>query len=102
MYSMLYGTPPVVRHTGGLADSVIDATPSNLAAGTATGFVFKGDNEAELLACVLRALTLFQQKTAWHKLQVSGMRRDFGWHRSAQQYLELYQSLITEGKICAV
>lgn len=96
MYSMLYGTPPVVRQTGGLADSVIDATPRNLAAKTATGFVFKGENEAELLACVLRALTLFQQKTAWQKLQISGMKRDFGWHSSALKYLELYRSLIKE------
>lgn len=97
MYSMLYGTPPVVRRTGGLADSVIDATPRTLADGTATGFVFTGDNEAELLACVLRALILFQQKTAWRKLQISGMKQDFRWHRSAQQYLALYRSLITEG-----
>jgi starch synthase len=97
MYSMLYGTPPVVRRTGGLADSVIDATPRTLADGTATGFVFTGDNEAELLACVLRALTLFQQKTAWRKLQISGMKQDLGWHCSAQQYLSLYRSLITGG-----
>lgn len=97
MYSMLYGTPPVVRRTGGLADSVIDATPQNLATGAATGFVFTGDNEAELLACVLRALILFPHKTAWRKLQISGMQQDFGWQRSAQQYLSLYRSLIIEG-----
>ena len=72
MYSMLYGTPPVVRHTGGLADSVVDATPSTLADGTATGFVFSGANEAELLACVLRALILFQDRKAWRKIQLAG------------------------------
>ncbi len=95
MYSMLYGTPPVVRHTGGLADSVVDATPSTLADGTATGFVFTGANEAELLACVLRALILFQDRKTWRKLQTTGMQRDFSWAQSAAQYLALYQSLLT-------
>jgi len=94
MYSMLYGTPPVVRRTGGLADSVVDATPRTLGDETATGFLFRGDNEAELLACVLRALILYQQKTAWRKLQTRGMRQDFSWHHSAEQYLALYHALL--------
>lgn len=94
MYSMLYGTPPVVRNTGGLADSVVDTTPSTLANDTATGFVFNGANSDELLACVLRALLLFDNKKAWRRLQISGMKRDFGWNRSAEQYLSLYQKLI--------
>ena len=94
MYSMLYGTPPVVRRTGGLADSVVDATPRTLANGTATGFVFAGGNEAELLACVLRALILFQDGKAWRRLQLTGMQQDFSWRQSAANYLALYQSLL--------
>ena len=96
MYSMLYGTPPVVRRTGGLADSVVDATPRTLADDTATGFLFTGDNEAELLGCVLRALILYQQKTAWRKLQTRGMKQDFSWHHSAEQYLALYRTLLAK------
>lgn len=93
MYSMRYGTPPVVRRTGGLADSVVDATPPALADRTATGFVFDGANDAELLACVLRALDLFQDRKAWRKLQSNGMARDFSWKASAKHYRDLYLSL---------
>jgi starch synthase len=93
MYSMLYGTPPVVRRTGGLADSVVDAMPSSLANGTATGFVFDAPEGPELLACVLRALRLFRDRKAWSRLQRNGMRRDFSWKTSAQHYRDLYRLL---------
>ena len=99
MYSMLYGTPPIVRRTGGLADSVVDATPRTLADDTATGFLFTGDNEAELMGCVLRALILYQQKTAWRRLQTRGMKQDFSWRHSAEQYLALYRVLVDQSKL---
>jgi len=94
MYSMLYGTPPVVHAVGGLADSVVDATPASLADGTATGFLFHGANPAEVLAVVMRALLLYGNGQAWHKLQVNGMKRDFSWKCSARKYLEIYQTLL--------
>lgn len=95
MYSMLYGTPPVVHRTGGLADTVIDATPSTLARGTATGFVFANENQTEFLSCLMRALILYQNREAWRRLQRTGMSQDFGWKRSALRYSRVYDSLLS-------
>jgi len=94
MYSMRYGTIPIVRGTGGLADTVVDASPVNLKNKTATGFVFEGESSGELLSCVQRALGLFRQKSVWRSLQLSAMRRDFSWEKSAREYVELYQKLL--------
>ena len=94
MYSMRYGTPPVARRTGGLADSVADATPMALSEGTATGFLFDGATEAELYSCILRALLLYRDKRDWRKLQVNGMKRDFSWDASAARYLEVYDKVM--------
>lgn len=91
MYSLRYGTPPIVRETGGLADTVIDASPRNIARGEANGFVFADADTDALAAAVHRALALFRQPKQWMKLVKSGMRGDFGWRQSAQRYLELYQ-----------
>lgn len=95
MYSMRYGTPPVVRAVGGLADTVVDATPLTLANRSATGFVFAGESNDELFASLLRALILYQNRPAWRKLQINGMKQDFGLDRCAARYLRLYQALIT-------
>jgi starch synthase len=91
MYSLRYGTPPIVRETGGLADTVVDASPRSLARGEANGFVFDDASADALCATVRRALELFRQPKQWMKLVRSGMRSDFGWRQSAQRYLELYQ-----------
>ena len=95
MYSMRYGTPPVVREVGGLADTVVDATPLSLTNRSATGFIFRGENRDELYACVLRALVLYQDRAAWRKLQINGMKQDFGLDRCAEAYLRLYRSLVS-------
>ncbi|KHD08001.1 glycogen synthase [Candidatus Thiomargarita nelsonii] len=94
MYSMRYGTIPIVRCTGGLADTVVDASPVNLRSKTATGFVFEGESSGELLSCVQRALGLFRQKSVWRSLQLSAMSRDFSWEKSAREYVALYQRLL--------
>lgn len=94
MYGLAYGTPPVVRRTGGLADSVHDTNEHSLNSGNATGFVFENATEAEFLACVHRAIALFRDKESWHKLQVNGMARDLSWAPSAKQYLAIYRSLL--------
>jgi starch synthase len=94
MYSMRYGTPPVVFATGGLADTVVDASAENLAAGRATGFVFHEPNAAGLLAAVQRALALWRNEKAWKKLQRAGMQADFSWERSARAYLALYEDML--------
>ena len=93
MYSMRYGTPPLVRPVGGLADTVIDATAEHLADGTATGFHCHGEHGGDLLATIERALTLWHQPERWRRLQEAGMSRDFSWHHSAGEYLALYRQI---------
>lgn len=89
MYSMRYGTVPVVRATGGLDDTVTDY---NDAAGTGTGFKFKPYTAAALLAAMERAKTAFANPRIWTQLQAAGMRQDFSWDRSAREYVKLYES----------
>jgi starch synthase len=94
MYSMRYGTPPVVRATGGLADTVVDCTPESLAAGRATGFRFVAYAPEALLDAVQRALDLYRRHPAdWRKLQRQGMQQDWSWNRCAAEYERLYERL---------
>jgi starch synthase len=90
MYSQRYGTPPVVRATGGLRDSVVDCTPETLKKRTATGFMFAPLDRDTLLEACQRAVTAYQDKRIWRQLQKNGMSRDFSWEARAQQYLDLY------------
>ena len=90
LYSLRYGTVPIVRRVGGLADTVVDASADNLAAGSATGISFDGDDAADLLRAVDRALALYQTKTVWTQLVQTGMAQNFSWDASARQYLDLY------------
>ncbi len=92
LYSLRYGTLPLVRAVGGLADTVVDASPDNLAAGSATGFVFREPDPAELLETVQRAVSLWGDRASWSQLQRTAMQQDFSWQRSARRYLELYRS----------
>jgi len=93
MYSMRYGTVPVVRATGGLDDTVADY---NDATGTGTGFKFGPYTAASLMSAMERAKTAFANPSSWKSLQVAGMRQDFSWDRSAREYVKLYES--TRGK----
>lgn len=93
MYSQAYGTPPIVRATGGLADTVVDCTPHTLAEGTATGFVFADASVDALAAALRRACAVFADRATWRQLQRNGMRRDFGWEASARGYLGLYERI---------
>ncbi|MEM7405249.1 MAG: glycogen synthase GlgA [Pseudomonadota bacterium] len=90
MYSMRYGTVPVVRRTGGLADTVRDARHG----ARATGFVFSGDGDDTLHAAVERALALYKNRARWQRLQLNGMSADFSWHTAASIYRDLYGSLV--------
>lgn len=90
MYSLHYGTPPIVFHTGGLADTVVDASPDNVAQGAANGFVFRHGDTQGLLQAVRRALACFARPAQWEALQAVGMKQVFGWQHSAAQYLQLY------------
>ncbi len=93
MYSQRYGTPPIVRATGGLADTVVDCTPAALAEGSASGFVFHEPSADALLATVRRAAGAWHDGATWHALQRNGMARDFGWDASARSYAGIYARL---------
>ena len=93
MYSQRYGTPPVVRATGGLADTVVDCTPATLAAGSASGFVFHEPGADALLATVARAASAWRDDATWRALQRNGMARDFSWDASARHYAAIYARL---------
>ena len=93
MYSMRYGTVPVVRATGGLADTVTDCDDQTLANGSATGFTFGEPTAPALLAAIRRALEAWSEQAGWRRLQQNGMARDFGWRAPARRYVELYETL---------
>lgn len=93
IYSQRYGTVPVVRNTGGLADTVVDATDANLSNKSATGFVFQSPTAAELLLGVRRALALYDRKPIWKRIMTTGMRKNFSWSHSAKAYSTLYRTL---------
>jgi starch synthase len=93
MYSQRYGTPPVVRATGGLVDSVVDCNRETLTSGTATGFVFDEPEAAAFLAAIKRAIDMYRNRGAWRDVQRNGMAKDFGWDRAARQYAEIYRTL---------
>jgi starch synthase len=93
LYSLVHGTVPIVRATGGLADTVVDATPRNLAEGTATGFVFDDPTPEALGAAIGRALALWPDRAAWHRLMAAGMRTDWSWDQAAGTYDALYHEV---------
>ncbi len=93
MYGLRYGTPPIVTHTGGLADSVRDSNSSTMKNNTATGFVMESAEAPQLLSAVERALVYYHDPRAWRKIQRNGMRRDVSWANSAKLYLDLYKAL---------
>ncbi|WIM04544.1 MAG: glycogen synthase GlgA [Candidatus Nitricoxidivorans perseverans] len=84
MYSLRYGTPPVVRATGGLADTVIDGV---------NGFSFTEPTPEALIKTIRRAVAAWADKSCWRRMQEDGMSRDFGWTKPARQYADLYASL---------
>ncbi|MBA2113142.1 glycogen synthase GlgA [Bremerella alba] len=95
LYSLKYGTVPVVRETGGLADTITNMSPVTLETGTANGFSFR-EYTAEALQDILEiAITTYQeQPDTWKQIIETGMAQDWSWDRSAQQYIELYQKTL--------
>jgi len=88
MYSLRYGTVPVVRAVGGLADTVTDYAPGRR---TSTGFSFADYTPAGLLGTLQRALALYPQRRKWEALQRAGMKQDHSWDRSAREYVKIYE-----------
>jgi starch synthase len=93
LYALRYGTVPVVRRVGGLADTVVDATDEALARGRATGVVFDDADPDALAAAIGRAVALYRDGPRWQRLVRHGMAQDFGWRAAAARYLTLYRSL---------
>lgn len=93
MYSLRYGTVPIVRAVGGLADTVTDWAPRRT---SATGIVFSEYSPAALLEALQRAITLYRQPKKWLALQKSGMKLDYSWDRSAREYVKMYDRAMTQ------
>lgn len=93
LYGLKYGTLPLVRRTGGLADTVVDCALENLADGTASGFVFDDCDAVALGNAIRRAMVLWSRPKHWRHVQRHAMSVDFGWPVAAKEYLSLYQRL---------
>lgn len=92
IYSLKYGTVPVVRATGGLDDTI---EPYDLRTGKGTGFKFHEYTPEALLTSVQAALALYAKPKEWRKLMLNGMARDFSWTVAAREYLKIYERLRT-------
>jgi len=93
LYALRYGTVPLVRRVGGLADTVVDATAVSLAEDTATGFVFDEATSQALNAAIDRAAELFPERPLWLQMMRRAMAQDFSWKAAAQKYAALYREL---------
>ncbi len=94
LYGLRYGTVPVVRRVGGLADTVIDAGDDALASERATGFAFDAATSAALDGAIQRAIAVHAQPARWQRLMLRGMAQDFSWRGAARQYVALYAELV--------
>ncbi len=90
IYSLKYGTVPIVRKTGGLADTVIDWDDSTISGRLGNGFVFEGYNGFELYSAVKRGIQCYKNKKTWNTLISNGMNEDFSWNKSAAEYVKAY------------
>ena len=98
MYSLRYGTIPVVHGVGGLADTVRDYSPTNP---RSTGFVFREYTGLAMLGALRLALRLFEDRPRWSALRVAGMRQDNSWDRSAQEYVKIYERVVRKAGLRA-
>ncbi|MDI6698081.1 MAG: glycogen synthase GlgA [Candidatus Saccharicenans sp.] len=92
MYSLRYGTVPVVRSTGGLKDTVSEFNPATL---RGNGFLFQPYQTEALLEAVGRALTFYRKEPFWSRLVANGLNCDFSWEKSAEDYFQLYSRMLT-------
>jgi starch synthase len=94
LYALLYGTVPVVREVGGLADTVVDATPEAIQSDVATGFMFGPATTWGLDQAMARTLDAYRNPPLWRQLMLRGMAQNFSWEVAAAQYLALYGELL--------
>ncbi len=91
LYSLRYGAVPIVRETGGLADTVVDAEVAALRAGRATGFTFRPPTRDAMVQAIDRAVACWRRPALWRKVVRAGMEQEFSWTRSARGYVALYE-----------
>lgn len=96
LYSLKYGTIPIVRATGGLADTIKDFDPR---AGQGTGFIFEDYSSKALLSAIKRAINVFQNHRLWQKLMNNAMKQDFSWKTAAEKYVALYKKLLNKSQL---
>lgn len=96
MYSLRYGTPPIVHATGGLADTVQEFAAKK---GEGNGFLFKKADEKELVAAVKKATTVFKDTEAWKTLQNNGMIADYSWSASAKMLIDVFDQAMAEAAV---
>jgi starch synthase len=94
MYSLAYGTPPLVRATGGLADTVVNYSPEGLADGSANGFVCHAATPEAILGTAGWAAAIWQEPGPWRQLQRNAMAGDYSWSGPARRYRDLYTGLL--------
>lgn len=94
LYGLRYGTLPLVALTGGLADTVINASPAGLAAGCATGVQFQPVTAQALAHALMRLVSLYQQKPVWTRMMANAMASPVGWSQSATAYAALYAQMV--------
>ncbi|MBI2560722.1 MAG: glycogen synthase GlgA [Planctomycetes bacterium] len=94
LYSLRYGTVPLIRNTGGLADTITDCTPATLKNGKANGFSFDEFTSQALLKTITRAVTLCKDKARWLRIMKHGMKQDWSWEHSAREYAKLYEKAL--------
>lgn len=94
LYSLRYGTLPIVTAVGGLADTVFDANKNNIKKGCANGFVLKEKSALSLLSTIKKAMALYQEPDKWRQLQINAMSGDFSWQSSAEHYIKLYKQTL--------
>jgi len=95
MYSLRYGTVPVVRATGGLFDTVHDVDEQ---AGSGTGFTFADYSPVALLRTLGRAVEMFENRPAWRRIQRAGMSEDFSWDASGREYVKVYERAVVANR----
>ncbi len=95
LYALRYGTVPLVRYTGGLADTIERLNGNDY---QGTGFVFKKFEVEDLMKELKRAVKLYQDRENWARIMKNGMQKDFSWYNSAKKYIELYKKLLKDAK----
>jgi starch synthase len=94
LYSLRYGTVPLVRKTGGLADTIVPCTPRNIKSKQATGFMFTEPTPDALLCTVMLARMLYERRSIWRTIVKTGMKADYSWNRSALAYVDLFAHVL--------